>query len=219
MASAAQFAANRANAQFSTGPRSGEGKARSARNAIRHGLTSRQLIVREDERADFETLRDALVEELAPQGAVETVTFHELLHAAWNLHRFRRLEAESFTGIADPLCDAGSEAFLGRLARYQVRAQRAYYRALQELRTLQTNRALRGIKLDEKVEPDIPAVADIDELTKQNWMAVDSATPGYENLRVNRSLAVGKVYARNKQRRRPAWVMVRSWACKRNWPG
>ena len=39
MISAAKLAANRANARASTGPRSAEGKKRSARNALRHGLT------------------------------------------------------------------------------------------------------------------------------------------------------------------------------------
>jgi hypothetical protein len=39
MASERQIAANRRNARKSTGPRSGEGKNRSSRNAYRHGLT------------------------------------------------------------------------------------------------------------------------------------------------------------------------------------
>lgn len=174
MASAAQVTANQANARFSTGPRTEDGKARSARNALRHGLTARELIVREDERADFETLRDEILAELAPEGAVETITFHELLHAAWNLHRYRRLEAESFVGAADPLHDDRSDAFLERLARYQARAQRAYYRALKELRILQTNRALRAFKLAEEDEPEVPAIADINELTKQTHSEVQS---------------------------------------------
>src|SRR5207253_1756126 len=45
--------------------------------------------------------------------------------------------------------------------------QRAYYRALHELRTLQTNRALRAAKLDEETAAEVPAITDINELTKQ----------------------------------------------------
>ena len=39
MASERQIAANRANAKKSSGPRSADGKARSRRNALRHGLS------------------------------------------------------------------------------------------------------------------------------------------------------------------------------------
>ncbi len=38
MSSPAQTAANRGNAQMSTGPRSQAGKSRASRNAFRHGL-------------------------------------------------------------------------------------------------------------------------------------------------------------------------------------
>jgi hypothetical protein len=82
MASLAQITANRANAAHSTGPRTPEGKARSASNAIRHGLTAATLIVRDDEHDAFESLRSSLIEELAPVGAIETVVFNELLHAS-----------------------------------------------------------------------------------------------------------------------------------------
>src|SRR5258707_7557672 len=40
MVSERRIAANRANAQKSTGPKSAEGKARSRRNALKHGMTS-----------------------------------------------------------------------------------------------------------------------------------------------------------------------------------
>ena len=164
MASAAQITANQANAQHSTGPVTPEGKARVSQNAVRHGLTAKHLVIRDDEREEFESLRADLLTELDPQGAVETLTFNELLHAAWNLHRFRRLEAESTAAIDDPIFD--------RLGRCQTRAQRAYYRALQELRTLQTNRALRAIKLDDDIVDEVPAIADINELTKQTQSEV-----------------------------------------------
>jgi hypothetical protein len=167
MATAAQFAANQANAQNSTGPRTAHGKERVSQNALRHGLTAARLVLRDDEREQFAALHDSLAAELDPQGAVESLTFDELLHAAWNLHRFRRIEAEASLGTIDDFTNPQTAAILDRLTRYQARAQRAYYRALAELRTLQTNRALRAQKLDEETEAAVPAITDINELTKQ----------------------------------------------------
>jgi hypothetical protein len=45
MATAAQIHANRANAQKSTGPRTAEGKAKVAQNAVQHGLLAQRTIV------------------------------------------------------------------------------------------------------------------------------------------------------------------------------
>ena len=168
MASPAQIFANQANAAHSTGPRTPEGKAHTSQNALRHGLTAARLVVRDDEREAFEGFRAGLLAELAPQGAVEAVTFNDLLHAAWNLERFRRLEAERTADLADE----AANTFLDRIGRYQARAQRAFYRALKELRILQTNRALRALKLSEEEEAAVPAIADINNLTKQTHSEV-----------------------------------------------
>jgi hypothetical protein len=172
MATPAQITANQANAQLSTGPRTAEGKARVSRNATRHGLTARHLVVRDDEREEFQALETALLEELDPQGALENLTFQELFHAAWNLQRFSRIEAEISTGTADDFTKPEVTAVLDRLSRYQVRAQRAFYKAQAELRVLQTNRALRARKLTEQEEVHVPAIVSINDLTKQTHSEV-----------------------------------------------
>jgi hypothetical protein len=138
----------------------------------RHGLTARHLVIRPDEHEEFASLQDSLVTELDPQGAVETITFHELLHSAWSLHRFRRIEAECSAGSPADFAEPSTTTILDRISRYQSRAQRAYYKALQELRTLQTNRALRSVKLAEEDENAVPTITDINELTKQSHSEV-----------------------------------------------
>jgi len=171
MSTAAQLAANRANAQLSTGPVTPEGKARVGQNALRHGLTAKNLVVRDDEREEFTAFRDGLCAEINPRGALESIAFDELLHAAWNLRRFRRIEAEASIGTLDDFTDPQTAAVLDRLSRYQARAQRAYTRALNELRTLQTNRTLRQARLDEETAAQTPALTDICKLTKQTQSA------------------------------------------------
>ena len=168
MSSTAQIAANRANALRSTGPVTPEGKARVSQNALKHGLTAKHLVIRDDEHEEFAALRDSLLTELSPQGAVEVLTFNELLHAAWNLQRFRRLEAEVSLGTLDDLTDPQTAGLLDRLGRYQARAQRAWYRALAELRVLQINRALREAVLEPAEESEVPVLADIPKWTKQS---------------------------------------------------
>ena len=172
MASPAQLTANQANAHFSTGPRTAEGKARVSQNAVRHGLTARYPVIRDDEHEEFAALHRSLSEELDPKGALETIAFQEILHAAWNLQRFSRIEAEVSTGAAADFTDPQITTVLDRLTRYQARAQRALYRAQAELRVLQTNRALRFRKLTEEEDAEVPAAVDINNLTKQTHSEV-----------------------------------------------
>jgi hypothetical protein len=150
MSTPSQVLANQANAQLSTGPRTVEGKAASARNARTHGLTAREVVIHPGEQPDFDQLLEDLTEELAPEGTLETLTFNNLVHAAWNQRRCRLLEAELADRGLDPLVDPAAEAESSRIGRYAARAERSYYRALRELRTLQTNRALRNELLDDE---------------------------------------------------------------------
>ena len=166
MTSAAQTASNAANAQSSTGPRTEEGKANSSRNALKHGLTARDLVLREDEREEFESLQSDLQAELTPEGTLETLTFNNILRASWDMTRFRRLESCLMASDIDPALDDASAKTLDRLSRYAARAERSYYRAIGELRTLQTNRTLREVKLTEEQRAEVPAIVSINDLTK-----------------------------------------------------
>src|SRR5277367_597468 len=54
MSSAAQIAANQANAQLSSGPKTPEGKAKSSRNALKTGLTGRTIMLAKDQAEIYE---------------------------------------------------------------------------------------------------------------------------------------------------------------------
>jgi hypothetical protein len=118
------------------------GAQQSTASTRRHGLTAKHLIIAADAHPDFESLRDTLINEIQPQGETERLQVDLILHAAWNLRRLRRREASLMSGNRDPLLDPAVQKDVDRLALYQARAERSYYRALRELRTLQTSRAV-----------------------------------------------------------------------------
>src|SRR5579871_4200197 len=92
MTSTARAAANAANAQHSTGPRTEAGKARSSRNAVSHGLCSQQNFIIPGEEPAFASMHDTLLDQLAPADGVEMMQFELALHASWGMRRCRLLE-------------------------------------------------------------------------------------------------------------------------------
>jgi hypothetical protein len=67
MPSPAQYAANRLNAQLSTGPTSPQGRARSSMNALRHGLTGRVVVLPTEDMNAYNAFSKELVDSLDPQ--------------------------------------------------------------------------------------------------------------------------------------------------------
>src|SRR5260370_21598432 len=82
--SPARLAANAANAQHSTGPRTPEGHARSSQNARTHGLTARDLVIAPDEREEFEELRNDSENSVKTHDGIQQSFFEEFVGAAWN---------------------------------------------------------------------------------------------------------------------------------------
>ncbi len=72
MASDYQLRANRRNAQKSTGPKTSKGKAVAKMNAVTHGLSSVEVLIPDENSADFESFRRDAHRNLATVGRVET---------------------------------------------------------------------------------------------------------------------------------------------------
>ena len=97
MATKRQIAANRRNARRSTGPKSAAGKAASSANALRHGLAAARAVVLPDEDADaYERLRQGVLADLDPAGALQEALAQRIVVLLWRLDRAARLEAELF---------------------------------------------------------------------------------------------------------------------------
>jgi hypothetical protein len=85
MSSPAQVAANQANAQLSTGPRTEEGKAKSSRNALKTGLTGRTMILPKDQAEVYELHVLAYADRLAPEGERENELVQSIADCRWRL--------------------------------------------------------------------------------------------------------------------------------------
>ena len=157
--SPAKLAANAANAQLSSGPRTPEGKARSAANSRKHGLSAAEVVVRPGEQQEWADFVAAFEADLQPVGILETTLCNQIVHAAWNLRRVRILEAELSNGSTDPLTDDALAPKLDRLARYAKQFDNSMHRAIRELRNIQTNRSQRASILP-AVRETIPPRAD-----------------------------------------------------------
>lgn len=134
----AQQAASRANGARSRGPATEAGKARSARNGIRHGLRGGPLaLLPGEDRDEFAALHAAVTSDWVPRDAYERRWVMELVTSMWRQDRLRDLELATLTAAAEE--SPPSEATvrqLGTFARYAARIDKDIGRALQALRVL-----------------------------------------------------------------------------------
>src|SRR5580693_9353378 len=108
MSSSAQFEANFANAQKSSGPRTEKGKNRTRLNAYRNGLTGQIQILTDDEHEAFDQHCAGIRESLEPVGALEIDLAQSIAEDHWRLNRARALETGIFA--------LGQQGALGALA-------------------------------------------------------------------------------------------------------
>jgi hypothetical protein len=106
MTSERQAESNRANAALSTGPRSAEGKAKVAQNAIKHGAYSTLPIIPGVERPeDWEAHLAGIMLSLSPVGALETRLAERVALLLWRLDRVARYETAVTTIGLDEVDD------------------------------------------------------------------------------------------------------------------
>jgi len=111
-----QLAANRANAAQSTGPRSPEGKSRSALNSRKHGFTASTFaVVRLEDIDEVARLREDAIAVYQPVNSQELFAIERIALAQQVLLRVERLHEgicttflnEALTGDGKPLMEIG----------------------------------------------------------------------------------------------------------------
>ncbi len=150
MATSAQIAANRANAQKSTGPTSEAGKAKTSRNATRHGLCRVILCTDEEDTTEMTALLADLMEEHQPQGPTEEILVYKIAEQFWFTKRASDLLAVHTTyaegrvapyhGDDDEDNERSEHKQMAMYLRYYTTADRAFNKNLQDLRKLHKER-------------------------------------------------------------------------------
>jgi len=101
MSSLKQIEANRRNARKSTGPVTPEGKERSRRNAVRHGLTAETVIAAFEDVEDYQAFEAAVIADYDAETAVERELVLRLASVLWRLRRATGIETALFEAVSD----------------------------------------------------------------------------------------------------------------------
>ena len=131
MSTRAQRAANRRNAQASTGPLTDAGKQTSSHNAQTHGCSASPefSILQNEDPNDFTALIERIRVEMQPATEHEGFLVGLMAQARWKRGRIQFHEME----LLDQLI-AGEpvESKIALMMRYAAHAERAYYKAHRE---------------------------------------------------------------------------------------
>jgi hypothetical protein len=172
MTSEARIAANRRNAEKSTGPRTEQGKAVVAQNAVTHGLWARRPILKDEDPQEFELHRTRMLQGLAPDGPKEEPLAERIVALWWRLKRAERMQDETLDYLleadrgdswvkcrrqnGDPSAraelafgravarDFAEARTLDRLTMCEWRIEGSLYRTMNELRQVQRQRNEAG---------------------------------------------------------------------------
>jgi hypothetical protein len=171
MSTDAQINANRENAQKSTGPVTAEGKAIVSQNAVKHGLFAVRDVVTTENQAEFDSMREQMLGDLAPVGAMETLLAQRAFSLAWRLQRAETMQTQAIEDMIEshardmldswgrPSKDPHRSAehlALGRIAKkdwsnsrvierlfeYERRIENSLYKTIAKLRAIQLMRQM-----------------------------------------------------------------------------
>ena len=161
MATSNQIAANKANSQKSSGPKTAEGKAASSLNRLSHGFASSTArLIPGENPEEFHSLVAGLMSEHLPATQTEQILVEKMALNQWLSLRAFRLQSNLFVGQMIVNQDKfGIPLGLGLLIRYQTSAERAFYRAHTDLVKTQKERKKSEIGFepqDAVAAPDPP---------------------------------------------------------------
>ena len=106
-----KLSANQKNAQLPTGPKTEAGKAKSALNAVKHGIFTKECLknISDEKSRAYETLRLGVFESLKPKDQMQAILCDKITIDAWRLRKVLAFE-QGATQLETLNLDASSSA-------------------------------------------------------------------------------------------------------------
>ena len=165
MSTQSQIHANRANARLSTGPRTPEGKAHSAANATKHGLTGRFRVLDSENQQEFDELLSQYLDTFQPANTHESFLVEQMVQARWKLERANRLEALLIAQLTERRHEDDADSMLvngyrehtltalANIQRHAAALQRTAFRAQDQLLALRKHAAKAVQQNEPRLQP------------------------------------------------------------------
>jgi len=167
-ASAARTEANRDNAKYSTGPRTPEGKQRSASNALRHGPTAKQALIPDEDPQAYLKFCEEFIAGLKPKGALEQQLVQNMADMQWRLNGCRAIE-QSILAFEPGPTQIDS---LNKFSLYEHRLSRNFQATLKQFLELKAARK-------QQEERDLKDAAKVLKHLRSRQIPYDPAEDGF----------------------------------------
>ncbi len=165
--SEARIAANRANAQKSTGPKD---TSKTRFNGVKHGLTAQHALLPWEHKDDLDAIIESFESRFKPVDNFERLLVKHATQAYWRMERSLRMEASMFETMANAEYEAAgaqpgdlhaghleamgfmkADQIMDRYRRYDAHLQRAFDKAMQRVEKM------ASLRTTAKAEPLPPA--------------------------------------------------------------
>ena len=182
---------------YSTGPRTAQGKQRSSLNALRHGLTGQTVVIPSDDYQAYQNFCREFFQDYVPIGAVERQLVQTIADSSWRLNRLRAqeqtllsiatVEAEdqirtteerSAAVLASALAFEKHAKNLANLSLYEQRLSRQLERSLKIIQQIQTDR--KKVECEQLAEAALlKALHDENQATQPHPVPYNPITDGF----------------------------------------
>jgi hypothetical protein len=160
------------NNEHKGGPKTPQGKDIAKMNALKHGLLTKEVLLKEDDPKLLEELADGITNVLLPVGRMEEILVDRIISSTWRLRRAIQVERGTMQWFKDyedvfPMLGSGGDEEMKKLKemidngaiertiRYENSIERSLFKALHELERMQARRNGKNVPLPISVDLEI----------------------------------------------------------------